>query len=246
MDAVVSPARGGGAAREAACDAGAVHGTRWRSASIVLATALVVALTALGVLWASQRGGYPDDSAEVGFTRDMYVHHQQAVVMGLLVRERGSDPEVASLARDVVTGQAEQQGVMLGWLHAQDVPVTSGATPMAWAETAGTTSGHDMGAMGAEEDMSAADGGDPLQAMGMATTDQLSELGTLSGTDADLLFVQLMIRHHEGAVSMAEAFERVSDEPQLTWLADGIITTQERELTILEGLQTRLSAEAAA
>lgn len=241
-----------------------VHGSRWRTSSIVLAAVLVAALTALGALWASQRGGYADDSAEVGFTRDMYAHHEQAVVMGLLVRERGSDPEVAALARDIVTGQAEQQGIMLGWLHAQDVSATSSATPMAWAEVAGG-GGHDMGAMGgasagsdAESDADsdagagasagsgAEDPADPLLAMGMATTEQLTELGQLSGTDADLLFVQLMIRHHEGAVSMTETFERISSEPQLRWLSDGILTTQHRELRILEELRARLSAESAA
>ena len=52
-----------------------------------------------------------------------------------------------------------------------------------------------------------------VAAMGMATDDQLSELGRLSGRDAEVLYLQLMYRHHQGGLEMAQAFLDRSDEP---------------------------------
>ncbi|SDQ05043.1 DUF305 domain-containing protein [Quadrisphaera sp. DSM 44207] len=211
---------------------------RWRAAAVALAVALVLALAALAAVWVSSTRTHPEDSVEVGFARDMHGHHGQAVTMSLLVRERGSDPQVAAFAEEVITGQAEQQGVMLGWLHRQDVPATSSLPPMAWMEHEAAAGGHAAhggaaagGAMTAEE---------AREAMGMASDEELAALGRASGTEADLLYVQLMAPHHEGALEMAQAFLASSDEPQLSWLAEAVVTGQERELRILADLEADL------
>jgi len=229
---------------------------RWRTAAITLAGALTLALTALAGVLVSQQRGYAETSPEVGFARDMSVHHEQAVVMSLLVRERGTDPEVAQLARDIATGQGEERGVLTGWLHQHRVPATTTTEPMAWMGGTTSTGGHgahDMAATPTSTEASATGAGadaasDPAeaarQAMGMATDDELRELGRLSGAEADLLYVRLMQRHHQGAVTMAEAFTDLSDEPQLSWLAGGALTTQQRELRLLADLEERLAAEA--
>ncbi len=240
--------------------------TRWRTAAIALAAALVLALSALGAVWATAVRGYDEASPEVGFARDMHAHHEQAVVMSLLVRERGTDPQVAQLARDILTGQAEEQGVMLGWLRSHDVPVSTNVEPMAWMGAAqggsgvgseGGTGGHgshDMGGVSAPEATQAPGSADPgtaagtaaRTAMGMASDEELAELGRLSGAAADLRYVQLMQRHHRGAVQMATAFTELSDEEQLSALGEGALTTQARELRILADLEERLSAQVAA
>ena len=230
---------------------------RWRTGAVALAAALVLALTALAAVVATVGRDYPESSPEVGFARDMFVHHGQAVVMSQLVEQRGTDPEVAQLARDIVTGQAEQQGVMLGWLNDQGLPATTAQEPMAWMSAAGggAAGGHDQHDTGAppapvpaDEGAPAAGGGEDAarQAMGMATDEELSDLGRRSGAAADLLYVQLMQRHHLGAVAMAESFTALSDEPQLSWLADGVLVSQERELRILAGMEERLAGLAAA
>lgn len=234
---------------------------RWRTAAVVLAAALVVALTALAAVVVTERRGYAEDSPEVGFARDMYVHHDQAVVMSLLVRERGTDADVAQLARDVVTGQAEQQGVMLGWLQARGVPATTTVPPMGWMGGSTGPGGHEPHDMGAMSPPTAAEAGEApgagaagaggsraaaYEAMGMATDEELSELGRLSGPAADLLYAQLMQEHHRGAVEMAQAFLELSDEPQLSALAEGVVTSQERELRLLADLEQRLAGQAAA
>ena len=231
------------AAPEASASPGAGDGTRWRLVSVVLAAALVLALGGLALAWAGSARGVAEDSPEVGFARDMYGHHGQAVTMAMLVREQGSDPRVAAFAEEVITSQAEQQGVMVGWLHEQGVPATSTAAPMAWMEGQGT-GGHSSG-HGGTGDAAAMTPEQAREAMGMASDEQLAELGRATGTAADLLFVQLMTPHHEGAVEMAEAFLAMSDEPQMTWLAEAVVTGQERELRILADLEADLSAQPA-
>jgi len=216
---------------------------RWRLVSVVLAAALVLALGGLALVWASGAGSPAEDSPEVGFARDMYGHHGQAVTMALLVREQGSDPRVAAFAEEVITSQAEQQGVMVGWLHEQGVPATSTTAPMAWMDGASTA---EHGGHGGSGEAAARTPEQAREAMGMASDEQLAELGRATGPAADLLFVQLMTRHHEGALEMAEAFLDLSDEPQMTWLAEAVVTGQQRELGILADLQGDLEAEVAA
>jgi uncharacterized protein (DUF305 family) len=235
---------------------GGARPRRWWVLTVVVGVLLVLALAGTGLARAVGGGAYAEDSPEVGFTRDMYLHHGQAVTMSLLVRERGSDPLVAAFAEEVITGQAEQQGVMLGWLHREGVPATSSVTPMAWMDHGGAGGAMDHGAMdhgamdhGAMDHGATADGAGAMTqdqvraAMGMATDEELAALGRASGTEADLLYVRLMAPHHVAAVEMAEAFLAQSDEPQLTWLAEAVVTGQERELAILADLEERLVAE---
>lgn len=221
---------------------------RWRTAAVALAAALVLSVSALVAVGVSAGRGYDEASPEVGFARDMSAHHEQAVVMSLLVRERGSDPQVAQLAADVLTGQAEERGVMLGWLRAHDVPVSTSVPPMAWMGDAqggsGGHGGHDMGGVSAPEGR--AGGAAVVPAMGMASDAELAELGRLEGAAADLRYVQLMQRHHEGAVAMAGAFADLSDEPQLSALTEGVLTTQQRELGLLAAMEERLAPQVAA
>lgn len=58
-----------------------------------------------------------EDSADVGFARDMSIHHQQAVEMAFIVRDRTDDEDVRRLAYDIINTQANQRGMMLGWLE---------------------------------------------------------------------------------------------------------------------------------
>ncbi|GFH34961.1 DUF305 domain-containing protein [Streptomyces pacificus] len=86
------------------------------------------------------------DSADAGFARDMAVHHQQAVEMSFIVRDRTGDEEVRRLAYDIANTQANQRGMMLGWLDLWGLPkVDPGSEPMAWMERAHGKGGHTAG-----------------------------------------------------------------------------------------------------
>ena len=97
-------------------------------------------LVALVALLLGGLGGYrlgrdampAADSVDVGFARDMSIHHEQAVQMAALVYDRSDDPAVRSLAFDILTTQQGQIGIMSGWLDAWGVPWTTTGPRMAW------------------------------------------------------------------------------------------------------------------
>ena len=79
---------------------------------------------------------------------------------------------------------------------------------------------------------------------GMATDAQLSELADLRGTPQEVLFLQLMLRHHRAGAAMARNYLELGDDPRLRRLAHGIITGQEREITIMSEWLTDRNATA--
>lgn len=164
-----------------------------------------------------------EGSADVGFARDMQAHHAQAVEMALLVRERSDDPELRQVALDIVLTQQQQQGQMYGWLQVWGLPQASSAQPMTWAN------GHGHGA-------SAGGPGGAAPMPGMATTDQLAELAGADGPEADRLFLELMIAHHQGGVAMARSALELATEPAVRRLAQAVVDSQTAEITVLEAL----------
>src|SRR5262245_26444816 len=165
-----------------------------RGAGLILA-ALVGAIAASLIAWwwwAAPRA----DSAEAGFARDMATHHEQAVDMSFVIRDKSSDEELRALAYDIIVTQSTPRGVFMGWLQQWGLPQASRAPRMRWMP------GHAQMERGA-------DGAVPLM-HGMASDDELRELRVAEGTDAEILFLQLMIRHHEGGVLMARAVSGLS------------------------------------
>ncbi|RKN44074.1 DUF305 domain-containing protein [Streptomyces hoynatensis] len=155
------------------------------------------------------------DSADVGFARDMADHHQQAVEMSFLVRDRTEDEEVRLLAYDIINTQANQRGMMLGWLDEWGAPKTSDAPRMAWM--AGGHAGH--GATG-----------DGATMPGMATDEQLDQLRNAEGRDAEVLYLRLMTAHHEGGIEMARAAADQAGTEVVRHLAAGMVTAQQAEI----------------
>lgn len=194
----------------------------------VVAAAVVAAAAGLagGLLLAGTVLGSSvpaEGSADVGFARDMQAHHAQAVEMALLVRERSDDPELRQVALDILLTQQQQQGQMYGWLQVWGLPQASSAEPMAWA------SGHGHGASDG-----GADDGTPMP--GMAADEQLAELAAADGPEAERLFLELMIAHHEGGVAMARSALELATEPAVRRLAQAVVDSQTAEITVLEAL----------
>jgi uncharacterized protein (DUF305 family) len=197
---------------------------RWLTA--VLATVIAAGLLAVGgglaVGLGIGRTPQPAaDSVDAGFARDMSRHHLQAVEMADLATTRSTDSEVLRLAFDIASTQTNQVGRMQGWLTLWGLPLTSGQT-MAWMD-AGAMSGHDMAAMS-----------DGAVMPGMATEAELAQLRSLSGTPFDVLFLQLMIRHHQGGLTMAQYGQQHATEAVVRELARSIAETQTAETTTME------------
>lgn len=198
---------------------------------------LIAVLAAVGLLlFGAAAGlliGVPDsaststptaDSVDVGFAQDMSVHHQQAVQMASWERDHTTDPALKQLAFDIETTQLQQIGRMQGWLGlwgmASDPP---GGTHMAWM--ASPDHAHSATATGGVETMP-----------GMATSDQLRALRAASGDQMDVLFLQLMLRHHEGGAVMLQYASEHASVPEVRNLAAQMLSAQSSESEYLRQL----------
>ncbi|MFD7257059.1 DUF305 domain-containing protein [Streptomyces sp. NPDC059874] len=171
-------------------------------------------------------------SADAGFARDMAVHHQQAVEMSFIVRDRTQDEAVRSLAYDIANTQANQRGMLLGWLDLWGLPkVLADEPPMSWMAADGGHSGH----------AGQARPGGPLMP-GMAGKEELARLGAAEGRDAEVLYLQLMTDHHKGGVAMAEGCAQLCTTPVERALAQGMVDAQQSELTLMADMLAKRGA----
>jgi uncharacterized protein (DUF305 family) len=192
---------------------------------IVLAIVILAAI-ALAALVSVRAVPPRDDSADAGFARDMATHHAQAVDMALVVRDETPDAELRALAYDIINTQATQRGIFMGWLQAWGLPQASRRPRMAWMPGHATL---------------AADAG-PVLMHGMATEDELKRLRAATGRDAEILFLQLMIRHHEGGIVMARAVIPISKRPEVAQMARSIEDGQRVEIETMTGMLARRGA----
>lgn len=174
------------------------------------------------------------DPADIGFARDMQVHHAQAVEMAMVEYRATRDEELRYTAYDIATGQSAQNGEMYGWLVEWGVAPYSDEPLMAWMQ--GTAHDH-----GGAVTPSATDA-ELREAMGMATDDQLADLQEQAGTTAgDCLFVELMVRHHTGALEMVDAVDELGSDPRVRQVAAAMGETQQREIDAMNEISGRLA-----
>ncbi|MFI7286477.1 DUF305 domain-containing protein [Streptomyces anulatus] len=180
-------------------------------------------------------------SADAGFARDMAVHHQQAVEMSFVVRDRTDDEDVRRLAYDIANTQANQRGMLLGWLDLWELPKVApgGERPMAWMAGTG---GHEHGGHGSGG-AEAGSGADGVLMPGMASRPELARLDRLDGDEAEVFFLQLMTDHHKGGVAMAEACASLCAVPAEQRLARGMVEGQRSELGLMRGMLAEREAE---
>ncbi|NBE93762.1 DUF305 domain-containing protein [Nonomuraea sp. KC401] len=175
------------------------------------------------------RGGTPGDtSPEAGFARDMATHHAQAVDMAFKIRDKRPAAEIDSLAFDIINTQANQRGMFLGWLQQWELTQSTDQPAMAWMR------GHGHG----EATQEAAPGVMP----GMASPQELTKLGQAQGKDAEVLFLQLMIRHHEGGVEMAGGLLELSTRAEVVNMAQKIVSSQSGEIKLMTDLLEKRGA----
>lgn len=205
---------------------------------LILAAIAVVALFALAFTAGRVSAGpsYPDaGSADAGFARDMQVHHNQAVEMSMIVRDNVEDETLRSIAYDIALTQQQQAGQMYAWLEEWGLPQSDAQPRMEWMADSGDHGGMDMGSGAGAGSMLGPDGLMP----GMATQAQLDELRAARGEDAERLYLQLMITHHEAGVDMAAAGAELAETDQVRTLSTKIQSGQQAEITLM---QTMLDA----
>lgn len=199
------------------------RGSRPRLGLVGIAVAVVVALLLgyAGGLLTPRLTRPGDDSVEAGFARDMTAHHAQAVEMGMLAFQRGTDPEVRQIGGDIASGQQGEIGIMQTWLRSWGLDPTGSQPRMAWM----------------------ADGASLVKnglMPGMATPQEMEKLRAAQGREFDLLFLNMMINHHLGGVHMIDGVLDAGDEPEVLRTAQIMKNTQQTDLTNLQNAKKRL------
>lgn len=191
-------------------------------------TLAVIALMATAGLTLTACGGESDEAksdtpstskfndADVSFAQQMVPHHEQAIEMAQLAQGRASSADVLELADNIEAAQGPEIDTLKGWLESwgEDVP----SSDMAGMDH-GDTSNDSGGAMA-----------------GMMDEDEMNDLKAASGAAWDRMFLEMMIRHHEGAIEMAQAEVDDGQNPDATAMAAKIISDQQAEITQMQQL----------
>jgi uncharacterized protein (DUF305 family) len=156
----------------------------------------------------------PHTQADVDFMQGMIHHHAQALVMTSLVRDRSASKNLRTLARRIELAQEAEIETMGRWLTARDEePPDAGDHE------------HDHG------------GGENLMP-GMLSDEELANLAAADGRRFDRMFLEFMIRHHRGALTMVGQL-RAKDggvEPEIDLFARHVESDQDIEINRMAGL----------
>lgn len=155
------------------------------------------------------------NAADIAFAQSMIPHHEQAVQMADLALADGSgaSKQVRALAEQIKAAQDPEIQQMTGWLGEWGAP-----TSMPSDSAMG---GMDMGGM----DMT-----------GMMSNEDMAALAHAHGAEFDRMWLQMMIVHHQGAVSMAQQVLTTTANPQVQAMAQAVIDGQTAEIDQMKGM----------
>lgn len=149
------------------------------------------------------------NEADVTFATDMIPHHSQAVTMAEMATARSTDHDVVRLASRIKAEQDPEIATLSGWL-------TDWGQPVPTADAASMAAG-----------MS-----------GMMSENQMARLGRASGRHFDMLWLEMMVEHHQGAVEMAQREQDDGENEAAKELAATIVAAQRAEITTMERMLT--------
>jgi uncharacterized protein (DUF305 family) len=197
---------------------------RYRIVAIALG-AVIVLLIGYGAGLLTAHPSHPGDaSPEAGFARDMTEHHNQAIEMGMIAYQKATRADIRSLGADIALTQKGQVGVMQTWLKDWGLSPNSTRTPMSWMpEGQRALNGNLM--------------------PGMATRDEITKLNDATGVQVDILFCQLMLRHHIGGIHMVDGLLAETTNAQVRELAEAMKAGQTQEIQVLQSRLAELGAK---
>jgi uncharacterized protein (DUF305 family) len=150
------------------------------------------------------------NEADLRYVQDMIMHHQQAIDMALLAPERAARDDVKRFAERMAGAQGPEIEGMNGWLRQHNQPTIDPRQ-----------SGH---------------AGHSMSMPGMATPAQLEALRAASGPAFDTMYLQLMIAHHEGALTMARTLQTSGRDVRVQEMANDVIAVQTDEINTMREL----------
>lgn len=157
------------------------------------------------------------NATDVGFAQGMIPHHAQAIEMADMALQKSTNEPVLKLARAIKGAQDPEIQQMTTWLNNRGQKVPDASASM-------DHSSHAMDGMGS------------MMMGGMMTEADMKKLNESTGTAFDRLWLQLMIQHHEGAITMAKEELAKGKNPEMQTLAQAIISGQQKEIDEMNGL----------
>ena len=154
--------------------------------------------------------------ADIKFLQGMIVHHQQAIVMSKLAGKRTNNKTIIDLANRIDLSQVDEINFMESWLSSRN------------------QNAHEMNH---KDHMH-------MSMSGMATPAQIESLKNSNSTDFDRLFLQLMIKHHDGALDMVDELKKYpgsANDQLLNEFVSDLINDQAVEIERMNLIAVNLS-----
>ena len=144
---------------------------------------------------------------DIAFAQSMIPHHQQAIEMADLALKNASSAKVKELATQIKGAQDPEIKTMKGWLSSWGAPEDMGMDHSG------------MGGM-----------------TGMMSDADMKKLEAARGADFDTMWLQMMIAHHQGALTMANDVLTTTQDPDVKTLAQAVVSGQTKEIDTMKGL----------
>ena len=164
----------------------------------------------------------PYTEADVAFMQGMIAHHGQALEMTALVPARSTNQTLHVLSARIEQTQLNEIERMVNWLEARGETVPD---PAAYREHAA----------GGHEEHSG-------HMPGMLTPAEMAQLAGASGTQFDRLFLEKMIRHHEGALTMVAELQAAGggNEAEVYIFAADVDADQRAEIARMQSMLNQI------
>jgi uncharacterized protein (DUF305 family) len=143
------------------------------------------------------------NESDVEFVQGMIPHHEQAVQMTAMVVAGEVSTELAALADQVRAAQQPEIDLMMSWLAE-------------WGLERDPHAGHMMGGE-----------------HGMMSDDDMAALDAAEGAEFERMWLDMMIKHHEGAVDMANDVLAAGLDPRVAALAEAMVAAQTAEIALM-------------
>ena len=156
-------------------------------------------------------------AADVEFLQGMIIHHYQAFLMSEMAPTRTNNQTILDLAGRIDISQTDEIEFMKNWLSDRGKSIP---------------------------DPSQEDNMHHHKMMGMATPEQMMQLEASDSTDFDRLYLNLMIKHHDGAIEMVDRlneFPGSAYDPQLYEFVTDLENDQAVEIERMNGILISLS-----
>jgi len=161
-----------------------------------------------GGMMGSGVAGNPNQPFDQRFLDQMIMHHQGAVMSTQMMIADSARPELRNLAQRIITTQQREIAQMQQWRNDWYSATSTGTMP-------GMVNSGMMSA-------------------GMMNRDQMRQMMG-ANADFDRMFLQMMILHHQGAITMAQQALAQAEHSEIKTLAQSIVTTQQNEITEMQG-----------